>query len=68
MLLKNYRDKPGTRLRTDFATKIMVLNLCAGMIRDGGTPSGGKESVAVVNLETGRTGFEHEDLEVVPFE
>ena len=68
MLLSNYRDKPGTKLRTEYATKIMVVRLCAGMVRDGATPTGGEYSVAVVNLETGKTSFESDDLEVVPFE
>lgn len=63
--LKDFRDQPGTRLRTEFASPIMVLQLCAGMIRQGDA-TGGKETIAVVDLATGRTSFEHETLEVVP--
>ncbi len=64
--LEEYRYKPGTKLRTEYGTRSMVIDMCAGMIRDGARPSGGDETVAIVSLETGRTNFEHGSLEVVP--
>lgn len=65
MRLADFRHRPGTKLRTELGTPIMVLSLCPGMIREGVEPSGGHETVAVVSLETGKTTFEHETLEVV---
>ena len=54
--LAQYRYKPGTKLM-DGAHPMMVVELAAGMLRDGATPSGGEDSVAVVSLVTGKASF-----------
>lgn len=64
-LLEDYRHKPGTLLRSEFGTKIMVIELAAGMIREGAWPSGGEDTVTVVSLETGKCAFWSSDNEVV---
>jgi len=69
MTLKEFKGRPGTKLRTEYGTPIMVIALCPGMIRGDGGPdaaNGGDETVPIVNLETGQTNFEHVSLNVVP--
>lgn len=63
--LETYRLKPGTRLRRG-ELEIMVIELCAGMIPQDVycTPNGGKDTVPVVSLETGRTSFWDASMEV----
>ena len=63
-VLEDYRFKPGAKLKTEFGQHLMVLHLATGMIRDGGGPTGGLSTVAVVDLRTGRCGFEHNQTEV----
>lgn len=64
-LLSKFRYDPGAKLKMVLTGKrIMVLELCSGMIRDGGMSSGGAEMVAIVDLQTGKTGFIMDDSEV----
>lgn len=60
--LEDFRHKPGTCIKTEFGTPLMVIQLCAGMRLNGVEASGGKETVACVSLETGITRFEHGSL------
>lgn len=63
--LEDFRHKPGTKLWSNRSgTPLMVIELCAGMIRDDARPSGGRDTVAVVSLETGRCAFWHGSEEV----
>jgi len=64
--LEDYRDKPGTKLRMGCGTPIMILALAVGMIQSGGRRSGGKDTVAVVNLMSGECQFWHGSAEVHP--
>jgi hypothetical protein len=65
--LEDFRHQPGTKLRSEFGTKIMVIELAAGMIRGDGRPSGGETTVAIVSFETGKAYFWDGDTEVVPW-
>jgi hypothetical protein len=66
-ILEDFRHQPGTRLRSEFGTKIMVIELAPGMIRQGARPSGGDETVAIVSLETGKASFWSGDTNVVEY-
>lgn len=62
--LGDFRYLPGTKVTVaEGGTPLMVIELCPGMIRDC-SPSGGRETVAVVSMETGRTAFWHESTKV----
>lgn len=57
MTLGEIRGRPGLQFReVGHRDKYMVLHLCAGMIREGGS-SGGAARVAVASLQTGNTMF-----------
>lgn len=64
--LEDYRFSPGRKLKVEGGTPIMVIELCAGMIRQGDA-TGGEETVAAVSLETGQARYWSADTVVEPF-
>lgn len=63
MVLEELRNSPGVRFHpaANKREKLMVIELCAGMVRDGSTARGGKTTIPVVSLQTGNTLFMFSD-------